>query len=128
MVFSSRDIALLEKSPACFASFAIAIPAYRVFDYAITEQAQAKAGLRYRLPFGQGRKKGILLSTKDASDIPPERIRTATECLDDTPVLSEHMMALSQWMAEYYLQPPGEVLFQCLPGYLRSAKQVRPTR
>ncbi|MEE8364570.1 MAG: primosomal protein N' [Gammaproteobacteria bacterium] len=117
-----------EKSPVGFASFAIAIPLYRVFDYDMAVNAPVQAGLRYRLPFGQGSKTGILLSTQDATDISPERIKTAIECLDDAPVLSEHMIALARWLAEYYLQPPGEVLFQCLPGYLRNAKRIKPTR
>ncbi len=128
MAFSSRDIALPEKSPASFASFAISIPLYRVFDYDMASSAPLQAGLRYRLPFGRGSKTGILLSTQDATDIPLERIKTALECLDDTPVLSEHMIALARWLAEYYLQPPGEVLFQCLPGYLRDARRIKPTR
>ena len=117
-----------DNSSAGFASFAISIPLYRVFDYAIAPGAQAQPGLRYRLPFGHGTKTGILISTQGVSDIPPNRIKTAVECLDEMPVLSEHMMALAAWLSSYYLQPPGEVLFQCLPSYLRSAKAIKPTR
>ena len=117
-----------EKAPTSFASFAIAIPLYRVFDYAIAPDARMQTGLRYRLPFGRGRKTGILVSTQAASDIPPDRIKSALECLDEAPVLSEHMIQLANWLAEYYLQPPGEVLFQCLPSYLRTAKRIKPSR
>ena len=99
-----------------------------MFDYGIAPEAQVLTGLRYRLPFGKGSKAGILLSTHEASEIPPDRIKAAIECLDEAPVLSEHMMALARWLAEYYLQPPGEVLFQCLPGYLRKAKTIKPAR
>ncbi len=99
-----------------------------MFDYAIAPGAKAHPGLRYRLPFGRGSKTGILVSTQGVSDIPPNRIKTAVECLDEMPVLSEHMMALAAWLSSYYLQPLGEVLFQCLPSYLRSAKSIKPTR
>lgn len=116
-----------NKSPNRFASFAIAIPLYRIFDYAIDNQ-QAAPGTRYRLPFGQGYKTGVLLTTHDSASVAPDRIKQAEECLDESPVVSEHLIALATWMANYYLQPLGEVLFQCLPRYLRSARREKPVR
>jgi primosomal protein N' (replication factor Y) len=110
------------------ASFAIAIPLYRVFDYTIEEGDVAITGARYRLPFGQGYKTGILLREQDTSAVPAARIKSVLECLDDEPTLSEHMMQLACWMADYYLQPLGEVMFQCLPGYLRATKPEKPNR
>ena len=90
-------------------SFAIAIPLYRVFDYVIDKTHSPQPGLRYRLPFGSGFKTGLLLESRDESSVPIDRVKTALQCLDDHPVLSEHMLALARWMAEYYLQPIGEV-------------------
>ena len=43
-------------------------------------------------------------------------------------MLGEHILALAKWMSEYYLQPPGDVIFQCLPGYLRGARVYQPLR
>jgi len=111
-----------------FASFAIAIPLYRIFDYAIDPGKSGAAGSRYRLPFGQGYKTGLLLEEHDSTSVPGDRIKAAGECLDDEPVLSEHMISLARWIANYYLQPLGEVLFQCLPGYLRASKAAKPDR
>lgn len=37
-------------------------------------------------------------------------------------------MALAYWMASYYLQPLGEVMFQCLPAHLRRGKSEKPER
>jgi len=111
-----------------FASFAIAIPLYRIFDYAIDPGKLAALGSRYRLPFGQGHKTGLLLEEHDSTSVPGDRIKAAGECLDDEPVLSEHMIRLARWIADYYLQPLGEVLFQCLPGYLRGSKAEKPNR
>jgi len=117
-----------DKLPKRFASFAIAIPLYQLFDYAIEEGNEALVGTRYRLPFAQGYKTGILLSLQDSVSLQSHRIRLAQECLDATPVISKHLIALARWMADYYLQPPGEVLFQCLPRYLRSSKPEKPHR
>ncbi len=116
------------KSPDNFASFAIAIPLYRIFDYTIENHPPARVGARYSLPFGQGNKIGILLATSNSSNLPQNRIKAAQECLDESPVLSSHLIALASWMSDYYLQPVGEVLFQCLPRYLRSSKPEKPIR
>ena len=35
--------------------------------------------------------------------------------LDDEPLLSEHLLALAEWIAGYYLAPLGEVLRGMLP-------------
>ena len=119
-----------------FASFAIAIPLYRVFDYAIApidsmshdaiDNVASPIGKRFRLPFGSGNKIGLCLNEIDNSSVAREKTKQVLECLDDAPVLSEHMMALAHWMASYYLQPLGEVIFQCLPAHLRSGKSEKP--
>jgi primosomal protein N' (replication factor Y) len=111
-----------------FASFAIALPLYRVFEYRIDEAAPVIAGTRYRLPFGQGTRSGILLEVSDHSDFDAAKIKVVRERIDLEPVLGGHMLALAKWMSEYYLQPPGDVLFQCLPGYLRGARAYQPLR
>jgi primosomal protein N' (replication factor Y) len=38
------------------------------------------------------------------------------------------MLALARWMSDYYLQPLGEVVFQCIPGYLRGTRPHHPLR
>jgi primosomal protein N' (replication factor Y) len=86
------------------------------------------AGTRYRLPFGQGTRSGILLGVSDHSEFDASKIKPVEERLDVEPVLSEHILALAKWMSEYYLQPPGDVIFQCLPGYLRGARAYQPLR
>lgn len=121
-----------------FASFAISIPLYRVFDYAIdsidsisqdsSNVDASHIGKRFRLPFGSGNKTGLFLNQIDQSSVAAEKTKQVLECLDDVPVLSEHMMALAYWMASYYLQPLGEVMFQCLPAHLRSGKSEKPER
>ena len=117
-----------DKSPNRFGSFAISIPLYRIFDYAIENHGPVSVGTRFRLPFAQGHKTGILVATHNSASVQPDRIKAAQQALDDSPVFSEHLIALARWMSDYYLQPPGEVLFQCLPRYLRSARREKPVR
>lgn len=116
-----------QASPR-YAAFALAIPLYRVFDYRILDDQPVQPGIRYRLPFGKSDKVGVLLEARDTSDFNTDKIRSAFEALDHKPVLSTHMLELARWMADYYLQPPGEVLFQCLPKYLRTTNAQKETR
>ncbi len=111
-----------------FARFALALPLHRVFEYAIGDGDPALAGTRYRLPFGNGVKIGVLLSASGLSEFDPGRIKPVQERLDQQAILGPHMLALVQWMSEYYLQPIGEVVFQCIPGYLRGARPHRAIR
>ncbi|MCP4334449.1 MAG: primosomal protein N' [Gammaproteobacteria bacterium] len=114
--------------PSRFASFAIALPLYRVFEYRIDDGEPVVAGTRYRLPFGQGTRTGVMLSVSDSTDYAAERIKPVEMRLDQKPVLGEHILALASWMSEYYLQPLGEVIFQCLPGYLRGLRAHQSLR
>ena len=111
-----------------FASFAIPLPLYRVFDYALDAGDPAVPGTRYRLPFANRTRTGILLGDRGSSTVDPVKIKAVGERLDRQPVLDEHMLSLARWMAEYYLQPLGEVIFRCLPGHLRGARPQHPAR
>ena len=111
-----------------YAAFAIAIPLYRYFDYSIEANRNIQPGIRYRLPFARGDKVGVLISSNNTTTLEPAKIKSAFEALDQEPVLDTHMLALANWMADYYLQPPGEVIFQCLPKYLRLARQQKSCR
>jgi len=117
-----------KQSPPRYASFAIAIPLYRVFDYSIDANDPAIVGTRYRLPFGKGYKIGVLLSVSQSSSLDSKKIKPVKEALDSSAVISSHMLELSRWMAAYYLQPPGDVIFQCLPKYLRGNRHQKPSR
>lgn len=105
-----------------FARFAIALPLYRVFEYALPDETPVVAGTRYRLPFSNGIRTGLLLGVSQNSEFDPARIKQVEQRIDQQPVLDPHMLLLAQWLADYYLQPLGEVVFQCLPGYLRAAR------
>ncbi len=117
----------IQHSPQ-FAAFALAVPLYRVFDYRINNDKPAQPGIRYRIPFGKSARVGVLLSTRDNTGFDEAKVKTVFEPLDHEPVLSCHMLELARWMANYYLQPHGEVLFQCLPKYLRTPNSQKETR
>jgi primosomal protein N' (replication factor Y) len=111
-----------------YARFAIPLPLYRVFEYSVDDADEIVAGMRYRLPFANRTRTGVLLDHGESSDLDPARVKPVLQRLDPEPVLDAHLMSLARWLADYYLQPLGEVVFTCLPSRLRGAQPHVTTR
>jgi primosomal protein N' (replication factor Y) len=107
------------------ASFAINLPVFHLFDYQLDEQQPVKPGRRFLLPFANGHKTAVLVATREYRDA-DQGLKSAGTPLDVDPVISEHLLDLGRWLAEYYCQPIGEVIFQLLPRYLRGKAGCRP--
>jgi primosomal protein N' (replication factor Y) (superfamily II helicase) len=98
-----------------------------VFDYLAprpepdreTPMPTLMPGQRVLVPFGRGRRVGILLGLAESSDQDPARLKPVERLLDPHPVLSATDLALIGWAADYYRQPIGEALFSALPARLR---------
>ncbi|MCK4708634.1 MAG: hypothetical protein KAU21_08460, partial [Gammaproteobacteria bacterium] len=117
----------MPQSPS-ICSFALALPVYHLFDYELDESVEPVPGLRFKLPFGRGEKLGILVSCQSQQQSSHKNIRAAQHQLDEEPMMSAHLMQLASWLAEYYCQPLGEVLFQFLPRLARKTELMTETR
>ncbi len=108
---------------------ALDAPLRRCFDYlppAGCEPARLARGVRVRVPFGRGRRVGLLLGIATSSDVPRERLRRAEAVLDDEPLLSPALLDLLDWAAAYYQHPAGEVVAAALPALLRAGRPAAP--
>jgi primosomal protein N' (replication factor Y) (superfamily II helicase) len=81
-------------------------------------------GQRVLVPFGRGRRVGILLELAETSDQDPTRLKPIERLLDSRPVLGPTDLTLLRWAADYYRAPIGEALFSALPARLRLAKPL----
>lgn len=115
------------SQPDSIYSFALDLPVYHLFDYRIANTEDCVAGQRYLVPFGRAEKVALLVGPVSESTHDIEKIKSTNSVLDHEPLLSEHIIDLAQWMANYYCQPLGEVLFHCLPRYCRDNRSIRPT-
>ena len=73
----------------------------------------ATPGKRVAAPLGRRTVTGYLVATRE--DAPVQDIKDLGEILDAEPLLDAHLLALSRWVAEYYLCPWGEVIRTALP-------------
>ena len=107
-----------ERSPE-FVEVAIPIPVDRTFTYrapeSMRDRKRPRRGERVRVPFGGRVLTGVVVA---ASDQPGEakKILDVSSVLDDGLVLSQDVLRLTRWMADYYCAGWGEVLKAALPG------------
>ncbi len=96
-------------------------PLARLFDYLppTGEQGPVQPGMRVRVPFGGGRRIGIVVATAEQASVDTSRLRRIGAVLDPEPVVDDELLALGHWAAGYYHHPLGEVLASMLPAPLR---------
>jgi primosomal protein N' (replication factor Y) (superfamily II helicase) len=93
---------------------ALPVPLDRVFTYAVPDGQHPQRGARVVAPFRNERLIGVV--TAVGVPTPPDfEVRFLDAVLDLEPLLSEQLLTLAEWMAQYYLAPLGEVLRGMLP-------------
>src|ERR1700722_1087650 len=104
---------------------ALDTPLRRVFDYLPPGDLAGKAlqtGIRVRVPFGRRQLIGVVVGLAQQSAIAPDKLRSASEVLDATPVFDPVTLELLRWASDYYHHPLGEVIAAALPVALRSGQ------
>lgn len=106
-----------------FLRIAVPVPLRRLFDYQMPA-VPVYRGQRVKIPFGPRQLIGIAVAAAESTDIPEGRIRSVTEVLDAA-AISEPMLDLLLWAANYYHHPPGEAIMLALPPPLRRSIGTR---
>jgi primosomal protein N' (replication factor Y) (superfamily II helicase) len=120
-----------SKSAPRILRIAIPAPLFQSFDYLAPAQAEVTAlqpGMRVRVPFGRGKRVGILLEVTHKADVGVARLKPALEILDESPSVSTELLELCRWASDYYHHPLGEVLATALPTRLREGGPAKPAR
>jgi primosomal protein N' (replication factor Y) len=97
-----------------YCEVALPVPLDRSFTYAVRQDQRPQRGARVIVPFRNEKLIGVVtgLSSKAPADF---EARFLEAVLDEEPLLSDHLLSLAEWMAQYYLAPLGEVLRAMLP-------------
>ena len=105
-----------------YAEIALPVPLRRSFTYRLSDAqaARAKVGARVIAPLGKRLLTGYILSVSDAVSaepgIDPAKLKPVRDILDAEPLLTEEIIGLAEWTADYYLSFIGEVLRASLPA------------
>ncbi len=106
-------------------SVALDTPLRRCFDYlpplctAISGDLTPLPGMRVRVPFGRQQLTGIIVSIKEQSEVPSDKLKRILSVIDSQPVFDAQLLKLLSWTASYYHAPLGEVMATALPTALR---------
>jgi len=104
------------------------------FDYLVADRLwPVEIGRRVEVPFGRGNKLQVGYCIK--SDIEPGRsyaarrtgrkLKKVIRLIDKEPLLDAHLMALAEWISEYYVCPLGQVLAAMLPAAVKKGAGVQ---
>lgn len=110
-----------DSSPLIL-KLALPTPLRLLFDYLPPDNIQAsllRPGIRLTVPFNLRKMTGILVETADHSDCPPDKLKYTEPPLDSTPVITDDILHLCRWAANYYQYSLGDTLSQALPSMLR---------
>ena len=107
---------------------ALPVPLFQTFTYELSPDSTTipVRGSRVVVPFRNRKEIGICLGPSEGPA--PKKVKRVIEVPDDEPALSEHLIALCTWIAEYYVVPLGIVMRSALPAALVGAAQPQPTR
>jgi primosomal protein N' (replication factor Y) len=97
-----------------FCDVALPVPLDRTFTYAVNGVEPA-IGARVLVPFGGQRLMGVVLRVHDDRPTDTAAVKPVQQVLDDAPLLSDELMHLAKWIAQYYVAPLGEVLRGMMP-------------
>lgn len=111
---------------------AVAAPLFNLFDYLpadASSAAQLLPGCRVLVPFGHGKRSGVIweICDHDETAPPSHPLKAIRKIIDATPLLSENERGFLSWCAGYYHYPIGEVVNAALPTRLRHSRLPGPT-
>src|SRR6516165_2131692 len=97
-----------------YCDVAVPVPLDATFTYSIPEDIpEPVVGGRVIVPFREKRMCGIVTEVHDRE--PSFKAKPVHQGLDTTPALTDELMQLGRWIAQYYIAPIGEVLRTMLP-------------
>ncbi|MBC7901339.1 MAG: hypothetical protein H7070_14945, partial [Saprospiraceae bacterium] len=117
-------------SDARYVEVALPLPLRRTFTYRLPVGfgGLVKLGSRLIVPFGKRSMTGYAVSLSPELDaalgIEEAALKNATELLDEKPLLTDEILKLTQWTADYYAASWGEILKASLPAGINTASEV----
>ncbi|MFA7503710.1 MAG: primosomal protein N' [Burkholderiaceae bacterium] len=105
-----------------YARVALDVPIAPWFDYQVPADLEERIGRGdwVLVPWGRGRKVGIVLGFADAPEIAADKVRPIAGRIDEAPPAPPAWLELGEFAARYYHRHPGEVMLPAIPRLLRT--------
>jgi len=110
---------MTDSAATKYANVAFNLPIKDLFTYSIPDELNGIAlpGARVLAPFGTRRLTGYVVELVDTAST-EFKIKSLQDVLDPKPIISENLMELTKWIADYYKSSWGEAIKAALPAGL----------
>jgi primosomal protein N' (replication factor Y) len=110
-----------------FADVVFDRPLDHAFTYFVgdTLRSAIAVGKRVRAPFGRGDRNTVGYCVRLTETPPERRVKELVAVLDDEALLTDNLLRLTRWMADYYLCGWGQVLNAVVPAGARDRAGTR---
>lgn len=111
-----------DQNELCVASVVFANPPFGPYDYRVPDDLRAvvQPGVRVYVPLGRGNRERIGYCHAVANlQSAARRLKPIGSVLDERVLFTPAMLRVTQWMAEHYLCPLGQVLDAVVPSDVR---------
>lgn len=99
----------------------------RIFDYDCGG-FDIKRGMRVSVPFGRMRAEGFVIGIKNSTDIPVEKLKSIASVLDKTPIITEELFDLLDYMRDKMHLLHVDILRLFIPAAMRGGRVKELTR
>ncbi|NNE47737.1 MAG: primosomal protein N' [Rhodothermales bacterium] len=98
---------------------ALPLPIESTFSYSVPAEWTDEIGLGYRVvvPFGSRTMTGVVVAMSDEPDPEAKKIalKSILDLPDAYPAMTDGLLKVTEWVAEYYVCGPGEAMRAALP-------------
>lgn len=110
-----------------FADIVFDRPLDHAYSYAVAADLAERIGVGKRVdaPFGRGDKATVGYCVRVHREVPKREVKYISRVLDDDALLTDSLLRLTRWMADYYLCGWGQVLKAVLPAGVRDQAGTR---
>jgi primosomal protein N' (replication factor Y) (superfamily II helicase) len=104
---------------SAFAEVVVELPLETSLDYHIPPamQSRCQVGQRVLVPVGTRQQLGYIVGLRSTSEV--DNLRDIQQILDEAPLLTQDLLQLTRWIANYYMCPWGLVLKATVPEGFR---------
>lgn len=122
-----NEKSLAETTEATFADVFLPLPLPKPFTYRVSKEQSStiKRGSRVLVQFGKKRILTAIVSFLHNNQPEIYEAKPIIDILDDEPLVTTYQLNLIEWVSQYYMCHPGEVLNASIPSGLKLSSESR---
>ncbi len=118
---------IFPSSGAVFADVILPLSLPKVLTYGVPVELQdrLRKGMRVEVSLGRNKLYSGIVNELHSNRPEGYEVKPVRDVLDEQPIVNEKQLQLWQWVADYYMAAPGEVMNAALPAHLKLAGETR---